>query len=207
MSNISVQPVLNGAVLCSQLGVGTVNPQACVDIGGFGTMITGALGKVLIADNYNGYTGVQAMNKSNASNAGFGFRVTDDTKTPVLGFHMPSSGNTGTYFGATRSTQAEVYTNGPRNLAVGTVSTQDFLFGTNNTERMRIVSGGSVGIGVSARTAVLQLKAGTATAGTAPLKLTTTGAALLTTPEAGALETDAPHLYWTDSSGTRHTLV
>jgi hypothetical protein len=46
--------------------------------------------------------------------------------------------------------------------------------------------GGNVGIGVTAPTAVLHLKSGTATASTAPLKFTS--GALLTTPEVGAIE-------------------
>ncbi|MBW3546239.1 MAG: hypothetical protein KY428_11690, partial [Bacteroidetes bacterium] len=61
---------------------------------------------------------------------------------------------------------------------------------------------GAIGMGV-APTAVLHLKAGTATANTAPLKLTTGTA--LTTPEDGALEYHSSHLYFTIGS-TRYRL-
>ena len=67
------------------------------------------------------------------------------------------------------------------------------------------VTGGYVGIGVTSPTAVLHLKAGTATASTAPLKFTS--GTNLTTPEAGAVEYDGTNLYYTDSTPTRQTLA
>jgi hypothetical protein len=70
------------------------------------------------------------------------------------------------------------------------------------TVKMSITGAGNVGIGLTP-TAVLHLKAGTATANTAPLKLTTGTA--LTTPEDGALEYHSSHLYFTIGS-TRYQL-
>ncbi|NTW33029.1 MAG: hypothetical protein HGB12_10445 [Bacteroidetes bacterium] len=67
------------------------------------------------------------------------------------------------------------------------------------------ISGGNVGIGTSSPTAVLQLKAGTNTANTAPLKFT--AGANLSTTEAGAIEYDGSHLYFTATNGgTRYQL-
>lgn len=64
---------------------------------------------------------------------------------------------------------------------------------------------GNVGVGVSSPTAVLNLKAGTSTANTAPLKFTS-GTNLATT-EAGAVEYDGSHLYFTaTNAGTRFQL-
>lgn len=63
--------------------------------------------------------------------------------------------------------------------------------------------GGNVGIGVLLPSANLQLRAGTAAAGTAPLKLTS--GTNLTTPENGAIEYDGSHLFIT-ISGTRYQL-
>lgn len=60
---------------------------------------------------------------------------------------------------------------------------------------------GHVGIGVTAPTAVLHLKAGTATANTAPIKLTS--GVNLTTPEDGALEYDGTDLWFTVGSARR----
>jgi hypothetical protein len=71
-------------------------------------------------------------------------------------------------------------------------------------------AGGSVMIGtnlyiggITTPTALLHIKAGTATAGTAPIKLTSGTA--LTTPEDGAMEYDTSHLYFTIGS-TRYQL-
>lgn len=67
---------------------------------------------------------------------------------------------------------------------------------------------GNVGIGyggVTNPTARLHIKAGTATAGTAPLKLSS--GTNLTTPEEGAVEADGANLFYTDSGSTRRTLV
>jgi len=58
-----------------------------------------------------------------------------------------------------------------------------------------------MGVGVAAATAVLHLKAGTATASTAPLKLTS--GTNLTTAEAGAVEYDGTEFYATNSTASR----
>jgi hypothetical protein len=70
------------------------------------------------------------------------------------------------------------------------------LFWDNTNKRL--------GIG-TAPTAILQLKAGTTTAGTAPLKFTT--GTDLTTPEDGAVEYDGDNLTITDQTATRYTLA
>ena len=62
-----------------------------------------------------------------------------------------------------------------------------FIIRNNSTTTvMSMSNGGNVGIGMTNPTARLHLPAGTASASTAPLKLTT--GTLLTTPEAGAIE-------------------
>lgn len=71
--------------------------------------------------------------------------------------------------------------------------------GTATAERMRITSSGNVGIGVTSPTAVLHLKAGTATASTAPLKFNT--GTLLTAAEAGAVEFLTDAFYGTITTG------
>lgn len=94
----------------------------------------------------------------------------------------------------------------------GTASEWQFLLPTG-TDRLGIFGGGAtratisaagnVGIGTTSPTAKIHLAAGTATANTAPIKLTTGTA--LTTPEDGALEYHSSHLYFTVSS-TRYQL-
>lgn len=79
------------------------------------------------------------------------------------------------------------YTGGATLLTITGGGTGDIALVTGTTgDVMRLKSGGNVGIGTTAPTAVLHLKAGTATASTAPLKFTS--GTLLTTPEAGAVE-------------------
>lgn len=78
--------------------------------------------------------------------------------------------------------------------------------GTGSIAFLQLVeSSGNLGVGVASPTAAIHIKAGTATAGTAPIKLTT--GVNLTTPEAGAVEYDGTNLYFTDSGGTRRTLA
>jgi hypothetical protein len=76
---------------------------------------------------------------------------------------------------------------------------------TNNTEKLRIETNGNVGIGQTTPTAVLHLKAGTATASTAPLKFTSQGASLLNPVEPGAVEFNGTNLLFTPSA-IRHTV-
>ena len=72
-------------------------------------------------------------------------------------------------------------------------------------ERMRITNDGKIGIGLTSPTAFLNIKASTGTTGTAPLKFTS--GSLLGTTEAGAVEYDGSHLYFTaTNSGTRYQL-
>jgi hypothetical protein len=72
--------------------------------------------------------------------------------------------------------------------------------GTNNYAIIVPSTGGRVGIGTTTPTAVLHLKAGTATLSTAPLKFTS--GALLTAPEVGAVEFLTNAYYATITTGT-----
>jgi hypothetical protein len=74
-----------------------------------------------------------------------------------------------------------------------------YAFG-GGTSRLRVKGTGEVGIGLTSPTAALHIKAGTATASTAPLKFTS--GALMTAPEAGAVEFLTDRLYVTQTTGT-----
>jgi hypothetical protein len=80
----------------------------------------------------------------------------------------------------------------------------NLAFQMNGTEKARLTAAGQLGIGITIPSANLHLTAGTATAGTAPAKLTS--GVNLTSPEDGALEYDGTHLYFTIGS-TRHTII
>jgi hypothetical protein len=81
-------------------------------------------------------------------------------------------------------------------------STGDFILVLNGSEKVRVDLAGKLGVGI-VPTAVLHLKAGTASANTAPLKLTS--GTNLGTPEDGVLEYDGSHLSFTIGS-TRNQL-
>jgi hypothetical protein len=74
---------------------------------------------------------------------------------------------------------------------------------TSANSQVTIDASGNVGIGTGSPTAVLHLKAGTATASTAPLKFTS--GTNLTTAEAGAMEFNGTNLLFSPST-TRHTV-
>lgn len=73
----------------------------------------------------------------------------------------------------------------------------------SSINRMVIKNNGNVGIGQTNPTAVLHLKAGTATA--APIRLTSSGSTLLSSLESGAIEFNGTNLLFTPST-TRHTV-
>ena len=88
--------------------------------------------------------------------------------------------------------------------AFGSVSNHALGFATNSTVRMVISINGNVGIGTTAPTAKLHLPAGTATAGTAPLKFTS--GTDLTTAETGAMEYDGTNLHFTPTGTLREDI-
>lgn len=69
---------------------------------------------------------------------------------------------------------------------------------------LQVAGASSLAVGVATPTARVHPAAGTAAAGTAPLKISP--GTLLFTPEAGAVEADAGHVYWTNNVGARQQL-
>lgn len=155
----------------------------------------------------------------------------DGPAAPIISFHKsqgtataPTAVATGQYLGAiianprTSTTTIIDDTAGFGFIANGTISSTtaqtDIAFWTKSTgttdpyadgsTRMVIASGGNIGVGLLNPSAALHLKAGTATANTAPLKFTS--GTNLTTPENGAVEYDGTNYYVT-SGGTRYTLA
>jgi hypothetical protein len=88
--------------------------------------------------------------------------------------------------------------NGDGQLNIGNVIYGKNLYQSSDTYSSTPTATGSIGIGVATPTARLHLPAGTAAAGTAPLKIPQ--GVLLTTPEDGALEYDGTHIYFTVGS-------
>ena len=65
--------------------------------------------------------------------------------------------NAGTFFGQARSCQATIFAAGCGPFTIGTQTTQPMIFGVNDTEIMRITSGGAIGINCNSPSATLHL--------------------------------------------------
>lgn len=89
-------------------------------------------------------------------------------------------------------------------MVIATDAAAPIIIGTNNAEVIRILSGGNLGLGLTAPTALLHIKAGTATASTAPLKFTS--GTNLTTAEAGAMEFNGSNLFFTPTGTIRKVI-
>lgn len=131
--------------------------------------------------NQNARTAMVVSNTNAGSSAESGFTATTNAGSTFFG--VGSNANT-------KVAGAMMYTDAAMPLT----------FWTNNTRRITIRgTDGEVGIGVPTATAVLHLKAGTATAGTAPLKFNS--GTLMGTAEAGAIEFLTDKYYATITTG------
>lgn len=198
-------------------GVNTTAAGAVTTLYGF--YMDDATGPATITNQYGLYIAelLEAANNFGVYTAGstksyFGGNVGIGTETPHAPLQFVTSAN------ARKIVLYEVADNDHEVSAIGIGSMGEFLFQTPETDRdyvwsagtssstsnelMRLTGTGNLGIGVTP-TAVLHLKAGTATANTAPLKLTTGTA--LTVSEDGAIEYHSSHLYFTIGS-TRYQL-
>lgn len=152
-----------------------------------------------------------------ATTTGNGLSLTTSTLTTGS---LVSLSSTGTGAGSNTQTVLNIATSGANgtssqttygayvtNTHTGTTSTNVGLYvsasGATNNYGL-IVANGNVGIGQTSPTARLHIAAGTASAGTSPLKFTS--GTNLTTPEAGAMEYDGTSLYFSPST-TRRTVV
>lgn len=116
-----------------------------------------------------------------------------------FGFNAAPNNFYGMGLGAARNGKYDMW------FQTGTANGGGYRWYTGGTnERMTINKDGNVGIGTTTPTALLMLAAGTATAGSAPLKLT--AGTNLTTPENGAFEFDGTNLYFT-VGGVRKTVT
>lgn len=89
-------------------------------------------------------------------------------------------------------------------LVISCIAAAPVIFGVSNAEVARFSSAGRFGIGQTSPTALIHLKAGTAAASTAPIKLTS--GTNLTVVENGTFEYDGTNLYFS-TGGVRKTVT
>jgi trimeric autotransporter adhesin len=154
-----------------------------------------ATGNVLV-------NGTTASNASVASTATAGFKLSVNGAAIQWGTGVNTVTSPTLYFRNTTATTGRIYGINSDNTGLFTIADAT---GTTSplthVNRFVINALGNIGIGTATPSALLHLKAGTATINTAPLKFTTSGTTgLLTTPEAGTVEYDGTNLFFTPAA-------
>lgn len=125
-----------------------------------------------------------------------------------IGANKASTNTTFSNSGYSLALEGGIIFNTANDIVIRHLGSRNIFFGSNGATAFNINSSNKVfigGGGTTSGTAYLHLAAGTATASTAPLKLTS--GTNLTTTEAGAVEYDGTHLYYSAvNSGPRYTL-
>ena len=122
---------------------------------------------------------------------------------PKIVLQLNRQGTSGQAYGASAAFALSRYENASVNsrtrLDIGLANS---TFVPSSNYIVTLLSAGRVGIGVTAPTAVIHLKAGTATASTGPLKFT--AGTNLTTAEIGAVEYDGANFWGTSAGPSRY---
>jgi hypothetical protein len=187
------------------VGAAPVASKGTFQVGTIGYTDTGVVAG--FASSVAGYNQVILQNTNAGASASVNFNISNDSGTATTNygeFGMNSSGFTGT---GSFSQAGYVYlAAASTDLAIGTYGSNNIRFVVNSgaTDAAIIDTSGRLGIGATP-SAVLTLKAGTATASTAPLKFTS--GTNLTTAEAGVLEYDGTVFYADVAASTRATIV
>lgn len=196
-----------------RLGIGTAIPGAPLTISlNTSTLQAPSSGTLLHLSNDNG-TGGRLLVDGYGTNGLVTFRRADTTAAApsavqlneALGLFNFVGYGTNAY-SASRANFAALAAENWTNSAQGTYMqfSTTAAGGTTTNEKMRISDAGNIGIGTTTPSAYLNIKAGTATAGTSPLKFT--AGVSLTLVEAGAMEYDGTFLYFTPGA-TRLNLI
>ena len=206
--DVTIAPTWSGLHTFSQTLTSTASTTASAATGAF---TYGALGYsdqnnlLTLQSGVNAYNQLVLQNTSALSAASADLTISNNngTATTFYGnFGMNSSGWAGTAGTATFSAPNVVYlTATSGDLAIGTTTSNPIRFVVNSGADAAIIdTSNRLGIGVASPTAMLHLKAGTATASTAPLKFNS--GTNLTTAEAGAVEYDGVVSYFTNNASS-----
>lgn len=206
--DVTIAPTWSGLHTFSQKVTSTASTSGSATTGAY---TYGALGYsdqnnlLTLQSSVNAYNQLVLQNTSALSAASADLTISNNngTATTFYGnFGMNSSGWAGTAGTATFNAPNVVYVTATSgDLAIGTTTSNPIRFVVNSGADAAIIdTSNRLGIGVGSPTAMLHLKAGTATANTAPLKFTL--GTNLTTPEAGAIEFDGVVAYSTNDATT-----
>lgn len=184
----------------NSLGIGTTTPNWKLHVAG----TVGADNIIAQFGDANKGVNIKTLANGTGLITSWSYAPTDPSAIAIsaganFGFNAAPNNFYGMGLGAARNGKYDMW------FQTGTANGGGYRWYTGGTnERMTINKDGNVGIGTTTPTALLMLAAGTATAGSAPLKLT--AGTNLTTPENGAFEFDGTNLYFT-VGGVRKTVT
>jgi len=137
------------------VSIGTTTPTAKFTLSNNNAVLDPVLTQATfiahIVDDTNNASGVQMTNTNTGTSADFRFLIKDNTGH-YFAFVQPGvNNNLPGLFDLTRKNTDFIFNAGGtgRDIAIGTTSSNDLIFATNNTQKVRITSGGNVGIGTA----------------------------------------------------------
>ncbi|MEO8637517.1 MAG: tail fiber domain-containing protein [Candidatus Taylorbacteria bacterium] len=137
-----------------RVGIGTVSPQALLDVGGYGGPVFSGTAVVIKANNTS-FGGIEVYNAGAGGYSALSLYNSSGGGNASVSILQGSATNSGTIFGLSNFDTAQVAAT--NNLILKTNGANPMLFATNNTERMRILSNGNVGIGTTSPFAKLSV--------------------------------------------------
>lgn len=161
--------------------------------------------------NQNDATFVRVINATTGTLAQSGIVVSADNGS--TGGSYVSYNSSYSSSGISVASTVRVSSNTTGGINIGTSSNTQASLWTNNTERVRLQAAGTANIGTklyisslsTTPTALIHLGAGTASASSAPIKLTS--GTNLTTAETGAIEYNGTNLFFTRTGTTRESVI
>lgn len=204
--NAAGDNVVNSAIFedAGKVGIGTATPTGALNIVGPGT--GGIANATLLVKNTSPYANpydqyIQVWQNDLGTTMG---SLRQDGALIVAGSVAAPTYTATT--GGTQTLTAYRSSVGGANTGMFFPAASTLAFSSAGIERVRIDSAGDMGIAIADPTAKLHLPAGTTAAGTSPLKFEPTSAALMLTPENGAMEFDGTDYYLT-AGGTRKKIA
>lgn len=156
-SNATVADAKLTVEYTGNVGIGTTTPSAKLDVGGAfttpPTSISSMSPTAYITSNTTGISGVVMGNAGTGTNSDYRFIIRDALDSYIAFTYGGSNRTSTAVLGLPANTYGGLFTTGAsadaRHLLFATAQAKDIIFGTNNTERMRITSGGNIGMGTT----------------------------------------------------------